>query len=90
MEFEINWSKITANDIFTPDLFKWIIIMNKTYDKCRFWIGYGGMTELSAVYDYVSFEFDKERGLGAPVENIFEIGNCEFKRLCQFFASVSK
>ena len=35
-----------ASNIFTPDLFKWIIIANKNYDKRRLVRGYLGMNDL--------------------------------------------
>ena len=46
MQAEIDRLKTTANDIFTPDLFKWIIIANKNYDKRRLVRGYLGMNDL--------------------------------------------
>ena len=38
-----------AGNIFTPDLFKWIIITNKNYDKRRLVRGYLEMDDLPAV-----------------------------------------
>ena len=35
MELEIKRFKTKVNDIFRPDIFKWIIITNKTYANRR-------------------------------------------------------
>ena len=40
MKTEIEKLNERANDIFTPDLFKWIIITNRFYEKRRLVQGY--------------------------------------------------
>ena len=90
MQAEIDRLKTTANDIFTPDLFKWIIIKNKIYDKRRGMSGFGGMEDLPAVdIDAINVR-NGVKGLGALDEDIIEIADCDFTDLAKLFAVLNK
>ena len=90
MQSEIDKLKIRANEIFTPDLFKWIIVSNRTYDKRRLVSGYGGMADLPAVDEDARCVREGIKRLGALDDDIILIENCDFTRLKDLFADLNR
>ena len=90
MQAEIDGFKTTANDIFTPDLFKWIIIKNKIYEKRRLMNGFAGMANLPAVDNDAINVRNGVKGLGALDEDIIEIADCDFTDLAKLFDVLNK